>query len=365
MEFGKHSPVGVLCNDKKVTLEDLHVSSDDISLLETLFQNPNTISLSNDLRVRLEVLDKYLDIPLVQAVLRPVCFHSFHRLVQNQCTIIPASFSNNKRILELAIEHGEMETFVAAYQLHPLDVAATMLRTDNHPYLVDLAVMFDRQEIVDFLVTKNVYDEENQKMICAIAARYGRLRILQCLCEVYHFVCDVHTIRNAADEGHLEIVKYLFERKCPWDASVTAMAAKNGRLSCLQFLVENECEMDGMALFEAVKHGHYDCVVYLSNQHGPWTWNLVDTAARYGHLEIIGFLRERGYPWNTSTCAMAARYGHLYILKYLHENQCPWDYHTRVEAANQGHTDCLTYAIEHGCPSESWTTRLFNMCYRS
>ena len=342
MEFGKHSPVGIVCNDKIVTLEDLHVSPNDIALLDMLFKQPNDIILTPDKRTRLEVLDKYLDIPLAQAVLRPACYHSFHRLLQDECSIIPTSFRNNKRIMEVAIEHGQLETFIKAYDL----------RTDNHPYLLDLAVIFDRREILDFLVARNVYVEADQKMTCAIAAKYGRLSILKCLYEVYHFSWDVHTCRNAAGEGHLEVLRYLFEQKCPWDASVVAAAAKNERLPCLRFLVENECEMDGMALFEAVKHGHYDCVVYLSNQHDPWTWNLVDTAARYGHLEIIGFLRERGYLWDTTTCATAARYGHLYILKYLHENQCPWDYHTRIEAANQGHNDCLSYAIEHGCPSE-------------
>ncbi len=333
MEFGKHSPVGVTCKHKVTTLTDLNVSKDDMSLLEELFRYPDTIELSQEIISRLQSLDKYLDIPLAQAITRPGCFHSFHRLVENDCKIIPSIYKLNKRILEAAIEDGKINTFIKSYELNP----------DTGIYLVDLAVIHDQMPFIDFLLTQNAYEEKDEKMVCALAAKYGRLQILKCIRETYDFAWDKWACYNAASEGHLSILRYLHKHKCPLDADATIMAAKNGFLDCLQYLVKKGCEISSNALFEAVKHGHYHCVVFLREHHGPWMANLMTTAAKYGHLTILQYLRQEGYLWDATTFAIAARHGHLHILQHLYENHCPWNESALIQAKKHGHEDCYQW----------------------
>jgi hypothetical protein len=333
MEFGKNSPVGVTCNDKVTTLTDLNVSKDDISLLEELFRYPDTFELSQEIVCKLEALDKYLDIPLVQALTRPLCFHSFHRLIENECQIIPTMYTQNKRILEVAIEEGKINTFIKSYELN----------ADTGIYLVDLAVMHDQMPFIDFLLTRNAYEEKDEHMVCALAAKYGRLEILKSLRETYDFAWDKWAGFNAASEGHLSILMYLYENNCYLSSDAATMAAKNGYLDCLQYLVDKGCEISSNALFEAVKHGHYYCVVFLREHHGPWMADLMTTAAKYGHLAIVQYLREEGYLWDCTTFSTAARNGHLHILQYLYENHCPWNESALIQAKNHGHEDCYQW----------------------
>ena len=46
---------------------------------------------------------------------------------------------------------------------------------------------------------------------------------------------------HAAENGHLEILKYLREEvKAPWDWNTASRAAKNGHLHILEYLVERK-----------------------------------------------------------------------------------------------------------------------------
>ena len=52
---------------------------------------------------------------------------------------------------------------------------------------------------------------------------------------------DEWACANAAENGHLEVLKYLREEvKAPWDWSTAAWAAENGHLHILEYLVERK-----------------------------------------------------------------------------------------------------------------------------
>lgn len=104
-------------------------------MLLALFQG-NVVSKEN--QERLEYLDKYLDIPLVQGFFHPKSYDAFHRLVENKCTRFPnyclenpeprPKLTETKEILyhgnifglpfcEEAAKHNHLDTLKKAYEM--------------------------------------------------------------------------------------------------------------------------------------------------------------------------------------------------------------------------------------------------------
>ena len=111
--------------------------------------------------------------------------------------------------------------------------------------------------------------KQAQYHFCSKAARMGNLALVRWLREVKKFDWSQWTISSAAKHGHLHIVKYCTEQKCP-----------RSELACAN-------------------------------------------AAKSGHLDILKYLHENGAPWDFHTCAFARENNHLECLNYAKENGCP------------------------------------------
>ena len=72
--------------------------------------------------------------------------------------------------------------------------------------------------------------KEAQHHFCSEAARTGNLALVRWLREVKKFDWNEWTINAAAKLGHLHIVKYCMEQKCPRTKLACACAAKSGHL---------------------------------------------------------------------------------------------------------------------------------------
>ena len=119
--------------------------------------------------------------------------------------------------------------------------------------------------------TIKIEGKQAQRYFCGEAARMGNLALVRWLREVKKFDWNVWTINRAAQYGHLHIVKYCMEQKCPRTKSQLACAF----------------------------------------------------AAKSGHLDILKYLHENGAPWNSWTCFYARENNHLECLNYAKENGCP------------------------------------------
>ena len=81
--------------------------------------------------------------------------------------------------------------------------------------------------------------KEAQYHFCSEAAGTGNLALVRWLREVKKFDWNDWTINRAAHLGHLHIVTYCMEQKCPHDKFACAYAAKYGHLDILKYLHEN------------------------------------------------------------------------------------------------------------------------------
>jgi len=157
----------------------------------------------------------------------------------------------------------------------------------------------------------------------------------------------------AAENGHLECLKYAFENDCEWDELTTSRAALGGHIDCLKYAHENGCDWDESTTSKAAENGHLDCLRYARENGCPWDEWTPAKAALNGHLDCLRYARKNGCAWDVGTTNDAARNGHFNCLRFAHKNGCEWGKYTAFVAAWGGHLDCLRYLIENGCPYDT------------
>ena len=150
--------------------------------------------------------------------------------------------------------------------------------------------------------------------------------------EVKHCEWDEWTITVAADVGNLEMLKYCFSNGCPCDKEESCKAAAG--------------------------EGHLDCVRFLFDKVKPsreTEKEAAGQAAAYGHLDILKYLvEERKISDDLKICVgNAAMHGKLDCIKYLfgEEAKVPLnDWRFIAFARYHEQPDCENYLLEKGCP---------------
>ena len=114
-----------------------------------------------------------------------------------------------------------------------------------------------------------------------------------------------------------------------------------------------KCHIFTFACASAAENGHLEVLKYLHEEvKAPWTWGTAAFAALGGHLHILEYLVERKYDqFDEYACRWAAEDGHLDCLKYLHETaKAPWDENAVREARTNYHPECVQYCLDNDCP---------------
>ena len=175
----------------------------------------------------------------------------------------------------------------------------------------------------------NVMD---QAYFCAQVAGTNKLELLKWLREVKHCEWDEKTIDTAALIGNLEMLKYCFSNECPYDEEMSCKAAAGeGHLDCVRFLfdkVKPSRDTERYAARKATAKGQTDIVKY--------------------------FVEERKIPEvvKVSCVTNAARYGRLDCLNYLvDEAKTPLNDWQHIACARYfEHHDCVNYLLAKGSP---------------
>ena len=84
---------------------------------------------------------------------------------------------------------------------------------------------------------------------------------------------------------------YAHENGCPWDRFTCSNAAEGGHLDVLKYAHENGC---------------------------PWGQGTCTSAASAGHLDVLKYARENKCPWNRKTCRTnAEKRGHDAVVEWI------------------------------------------------
>jgi len=110
--------------------------------------------------------------------------------------------------------------------------------------------------------TRKLEGKEAQRYFCSEAARTGNLVLVRWLREMKKFDWNDWTISAAAENGHLHIVTYCTEQKCPCNELGCAYAAQYGHLDTLKYLHENGVPWNSWTCYYARENNHLECLVY-------------------------------------------------------------------------------------------------------
>ena len=159
---------------------------------------------------------------------------------------------------------------------------------------------------------------------------------------------------RVAQTNKLELLKWAREEeKCKWDKRTINAAAYQGNLEMVKYCVANECPIDEWACAQAAQNGHLEVLKYLREEvKATWDSCTAVWAAHNGHLHILEYLVERKYDkYDERACMWAAVNGHLDCLKHLHETaKAPWDSDAVRYAHKNNQTECLQYLLDNNCP---------------
>ena len=149
----------------------------------------------------------------------------------------------------------------------------------------------------------NVMD---QTLFCSQVAGTNKLELLKWAREVKQCKWIASTIKAAADNGNLEMLKYCISNHCPCDVRthrhVILQASSSGRVDIVKYLVEKRMisiyEDKLNCVVSAARHGQLGCLKYLLEKaRAPLDHFVYIAYARYYEQpECVNYLREKGCP---------------------------------------------------------------------
>ena len=189
----------------------------------------------------------------------------------------------------------------------------------------------------------------------AVAAYNGCTDILEYLYDKGFdnlFKWDNLVTSCAAMSGHLEVIKWLRERGCPWNSRTLEVAAVNGDWDILRWAHANGCPWEEDVCASAAEGGNLDMLKWLRSQDPPCPWDetTCNKAAQEGQLHIMKWADENGADWDFEAIANAAHFGHWDVIKWAREQGVEWDEMYCSEAAAEGRFDVLRRLRDGGCP---------------
>jgi len=151
-------------------------------------------------------------------------------------------------------------------------------------------------DVFEYLINKGIKPQMDTIYCAAENGYLERLKLLMNK-NKHNLNLDGNVCSYAALNGHLEIIKWAYERKCRLNKYVCLNAAKNGHIEVLKWACEKGCKIDNEVCINAAKNGH---------------------------LEILKWAYEKGCKIDIGVYNYAKINGHLKILKWFNENVCKW-----------------------------------------
>lgn len=178
--------------------------------------------------------------------------------------------------------------------MHLFDVPEDVLRTIISPPMVGTlgcTMMHMTCKVVANYI--NSADILGPRAICEEAAFAGYFELLK-WARTEGYPCDHPTFTAAAAAGHVDVLEYLLEMKCPYVVSdATEIAAYNGHINVIKWLDATGCRCWTINTFyKAIEGGYLDILQYIHRTcpYVPSRIKMCDIAAKHGQINILEWL---------------------------------------------------------------------------
>lgn len=187
-----------------------------------------------------------------------------------------------------------------------------------------------------------------------VAAKKGQLQVLQWFYELgrnlpsdnyprYRYAC----CDNAAEGGHLEVLKWLRSIGCRWNDTTFFWAVKCNHVDVVKYMLDNGFDIVDGAGNVAAKFGSLAILQLFHSLGYELTNSEINYAASGGHLDVIEWALNHGCHFTEHTSRDASANGQLTTLRRLFAKGCPWDESTTKYARTE---EIYLFAKSNGCP---------------
>ena len=202
---------------------------------------------------------------------------------------------------------------------------------------------------ISYFIPSNIMD---------IAAEKGDIAIMKLIHEKQGNK-SYNAVSTAAAAGQLDAVKFLCENNYSFGSEAAGLAIKGGHISIVKYLIEKDNRLNtNYLLNEAARRGQLEILKYLRQKRFPWDESIYYNSIKEKQMSILQYAFENGCPSTTNLCYLAASFGNLEALSYFHEHNVSWGEDVCEIAAEKGYLNILQYAHTHGCP---WTSRVCDL----
>lgn len=118
---------------------------------------------------------------------------------------------------------------------------------------------------------------------------------------------------DVARYGTIEMLEWLRTQDCEWDSKICISAASSGNMETLQWLSNHNYEIYSGASY-AAEHGHLNVLKWLYDNDYLFDEDICTCAALGGSIEMMQWLMDHNYTCDDETCLNAARGGNLEML---------------------------------------------------
>lgn len=153
--------------------------------------------------------------------------------------------------------------------------------------------------------------------------------------------CEV--IVAAAEKGHIEVIKWLYERQPECAIAAIPFAVKSSKLKLVQWL-HNQMNNPKLSQTTPASPAHKQV-----KKHDHKMIHSMNVAAMFGFIEILQWLHEhRPNEYTTFAMDIAAENGYLEIVKWLHEHRTEGcTANAVIGAVEKGHLEIVQWLLEN------------------
>jgi len=121
---------------------------------------------------------------------------------------------------------------------------------------------------------------------------------LDCLKFLFSLNLQIDTrffIEYSAENGNLEILKFLYLKGCKISSLVPVLAARKGKLNILMFLFEIGFSFEWKVVCSAAEYGHLDCLKFAYQKFHEQQSSIFSLAVMNKHISCIEFLAKHNF----------------------------------------------------------------------
>jgi hypothetical protein len=155
---------------------------------------------------------------------------------------------------------------------------------------------FDNMDIIKWCYKKNF--KPNERAIQG-ACEVGNIELIKWM-DRRNFPFNVNACHMAAYYNHIDVLKFLIRKGYPWDKRIYNYAAEKGNIRILLFIMNIAGRDLSMPWWDiktsiiAAKNNQFNTLKWLRNKRCPWNVDVIYGALECGNIEMVNWCVENG-----------------------------------------------------------------------